>query len=153
MASVTSSPSLRSRIEATARAFLSAFEEGSAQQNASIINRDVTPDCKRYLLPASVPTAFGLPTDFYFDTKKFQETFADDIKKLHFKNNIMSNIVIDTETKKASFTSIAEVETNGGEKYQAEQAWFLYFNENGSKVVKVIEFCDKDVLLKMAIAS
>ncbi|KAB8068484.1 hypothetical protein BDV29DRAFT_199395 [Aspergillus leporis] len=138
MASSPSSTNLRERIVATARAFLSAYEEGGAQDDASIINRDVTADCTRYLLPASVPQAFGLPADSFFDTTKYQETFAKDIKVLKFRNNIISNLVIDTEARRAAFTSIAEL------------AWFLYFNEDGSKVKKAVEFCDKDVILKMA---
>ncbi|GFF25928.1 hypothetical protein IFM61606_09584 [Aspergillus udagawae] len=150
MASSPSSTNLRGRIEATARAFLSAYEEGGAQNDASIINRDVTADCTRYLLPASVPQAFGLPVDFFFDTTKYQETFAKDIKVLKFRNNIIANLVIDTEARRAAFTSIADVHANSGESYQAELAWFLYFNEDGSKVKKVVEFCDKDVILKMA---
>lgn len=150
MASSPSSTNLRERIEATARAFLSAYEEGAAQDDASIINRDVTADCTRYLLPASVPRAFGLPVDFFFDTTKYQETFAKDIKTKKFRNNIISNLVIDTEARQAAFTSIADVHTKNGESYPAELAWFLYFNEDGSKVKKVVEFCDKDVILKMA---
>lgn len=150
MATSPSSTNLRERIEATARAFLSAFEEGGAQNDASIINRDVTADCARYMLPASVPQAFGLPTDFAFDTSKFQETYANDIKVLKFENNIMANLVIDTEARRAAFTSIAEVRANSGESYPVEQGWFLYFNEDGSKVKKVVEFCDKDAIVKMA---
>jgi hypothetical protein len=115
MASSPSSTNLRERIVATARAFLSAYEEGGPQDDASIINRDVTADCTRYLLPASVPQAFGLPADFFFDTTKYQETFAKDIKVLKFRNNIISNLVIDTEARRAAFTSIAEVHTNSGE--------------------------------------
>jgi hypothetical protein len=147
---MSSSMSLRQRMEATARAFLSAYEEGAVQNDASVINRNVTPDCTRYLLPASVPQAFGLPADFFFDTVKYQETFARDIKVLKFKNNIMANLIIDTEARRAAFTSIAEVHPNNGETYLAELAWFLYFNEDGSKVKKVVEFCDKDVILRMA---
>jgi hypothetical protein len=147
MASSPSSTNLRERIEATARAFLSAYEEGAAQDNASIINRDVTADCTRYLLPAAVPQAFGLSADFFFDTTKYQETFAKDIKVLKFRNNIIANLVIDTEARRAAFTSIADVHVNSGESYPAELAWFLYFNEDGSKVRKVIEFCDKVFLL------
>jgi hypothetical protein len=36
------------------------------------------------------------------------------------------------------------------EVYLVEQVRVLYFNEDGSKVNKVVEFCDKDVILKMA---
>jgi hypothetical protein len=150
MASIPSSMNLRERIQATAEAFLSAYEEGGAQNDASIINRDVTADCTRYLIPASVPQAFGLPADFFFDTTKYQETFAKDIKVLKFKNNVMANLVIDTEARRAAFTSIAEVHAINGEFYHAELAWFLYFNDDGSKVKKVVEFCDKDVIMRMA---
>lgn len=132
------------------RAFISAFEEGSSQQNASLINRDVTTDCTRTMLPASVPQAFGLPANFAFNTTQFQEAFAKDIKVLKFKNNVISNLVIDTEARRAAFTSNAEVHPNSGEWYSCEQAWILYFNEDGSKVNKVIEFCDKDIIFKMA---
>ncbi|KAJ4991872.1 hypothetical protein SVAN01_02722 [Stagonosporopsis vannaccii] len=141
---------LRERMETTARAFLSAFEEGSAEDNPSLINRDVTADCTRHMLPASVLEAVSLPTDFTFNTTQFQELFAKDIKVLQFKNNTISNLVIDTEAGRAAFTSIAEVHPKKGEWYNAEQAWFLYFNEDGSKVKKVVEFCDKDTILKMA---
>ncbi|KAJ8114047.1 hypothetical protein OPT61_g3981 [Boeremia exigua] len=142
--------SLRERMETTMRAFLSAFEEGGTQNDSSLINRDVTADCTRHMLPASILEAFNLPADFSFDTTQFQETFAKDIKLLKFRNNIMANLVIDVEARRAAFTSIAEVHPNNGDWYYAEQAWVLYLNEDGSKVVKVIEFCDKDSILKMA---
>lgn len=150
MAYNSASQDLRAQIEITARSFLSRFEEGSAQQNASLINCDVTPDCKRYVQPTSVTAAFGMPADYHLDNLAFQNTFAEDIKKLKFKKNVMSNLVVDTEAKRASFTSVSDVETNSGETFQVEQAWFLYFSENGLKITKVVEFCDKDALLKMA---
>jgi hypothetical protein len=150
MASTIPIGSLRERIETTTRAFLSAFEEGSTLQDASLINRDVTASCTRHMLPASILQAFSLSPDFAFSTSAFQEVFSKDIKVLRFKNNIISNLVIDTEARRAAFTSVAEVHTNGGEVYSAEQAWILSFNEDGSKIEKVVEFCDKDVVLRMA---
>lgn len=150
MASGPSTTSLRESIEATARAFLSAFEEGVVQDDTSIINRDVTADCTRHMHPASVPQAFGLPTDYSFDTTTFQQAYAKDIKVLEFRNNTMANLVIDTDARRAAFTSIAEVHGKGGGSCSAEQAWVLYFNEDGSKVKKVIEFCDKDAIVRMA---
>jgi hypothetical protein len=145
-----STSGLRQRMETTTRAFLSAFEEGSTQQDASIINRDVTADCTRNMHPASVPQAFGLPADFVFDTNTFQAAYAKDIKAMRFENNIISNLIIDVEASSAAFTSIATVRPNKGEAYENEQAWFLYFAEDGSKVKIVVEFCDKDAILRMA---
>lgn len=154
MASSTSSADIRARMEATARDFLQAYEDGETHSDASIINRSVTPDCRRYLLPASVPRAFGLAPDFFFDTTTYKEAYGNDIQKLRFRKNVMANLVIDTEARRVAFTSSAEVQVkDGGETYPAELSWYLYFNQDGSKVEKVVEFCDKDVILKMASAS
>lgn len=62
----------------------------------------------------------------------------------------MANLVIDTEIRRVAMTSIAEVHPQHGQWFSYEQAWVLYFNEDGSKVEKVVEFCDKDALVKMA---
>ncbi|KAH7075006.1 hypothetical protein FB567DRAFT_182191 [Paraphoma chrysanthemicola] len=146
----SSTTNLRARIDTTARAFLSAFEESDTHNDPTIINRDVTPDCHRHLLPASVPEAFSLPTDFAFDITTYLQAFTKDLKVLKFKNNVISNLVIDTETRRASFISTANIHPINGDSYVGEQAWFLYFNEDGSKVTKVVEFCDKDLLVRMA---
>jgi hypothetical protein len=151
MASVPSTTNLKERIEITARAFLSAFEEGAARGDASLINRDVTFDCTRHLLPENVTKAFGLAMDACFDTATFQTLFGNDIRVLNFKDNVMSNLVIDVEARRAAFTAKAYVFVrSSGKTYPSEAAWFLYFNEDGSKVKKVVEFCDKDALLEMA---
>jgi hypothetical protein len=102
------------------------------------------------MLPASIPQAFELPPGFSFDKTTFQGLFAKDIKVFKFGNNIMSNLVIDTEARRAAFTSLADVHTHHGDSYIVEQAWILYSNEDGSKIRKVVDFCDKDAILRMA---
>lgn len=150
---MTTRSNLRQRIETTTRAFLSAFEEGSTHQDPSIINRDVTKDCSRLMCPASIPEAFGLPKDFLFDTESFQAAFANDIKVLRFENIKILDLVIDTEACSAAFRSSFEVSRIDGESFDYEQSWFLDFAADGLKVQKVVEFCDKDGILKMAKAS
>lgn len=112
---MASTSDLRQRIETTTRAFLSAFEEGSAQQDASVVNRDVTIDCTQHMHPASVPQAFGLPADFVFDTAPFEAAFAKDIKVLQFENNIISNLVVDVQARSTAFTSVAKERPIQGE--------------------------------------
>lgn len=144
---------LRQRIETTARAFISAFEEGSVQQDASAINRHATADCTRHLLPASVPQTFGLPVNFVLDAATFEATFAKEIKVLRYGRPAISNLVIDVEARSAALTSVVTVRPNEGEAYDWEQAWFLYLTEDGSRIKKVVEFCDKDVILRLGAAS
>ncbi|USW54665.1 hypothetical protein Slin15195_G079840 [Septoria linicola] len=153
MTSKSSSQDLRARMEATARALISAFEEGGDHEDPSLVNRDVTPDCTRHLLPVSLLEAFGMPADYIFDNASFQATYARDLKALRFKNNVISHLVIDTETRMASFVAKAEICPLEGDAYPYEQTWTLYFNDDGTKVKKVIEFCDKEGLLRMASAS
>lgn len=150
---MASATNLRERIETTLRAFLSAFEEGSTQGDASLVNRDVTADCKRHMLPESVHQVIGLPPGSALDRAQYQELFAKDMKALKFTKNAIANLVIDTEARRASFTSFAEVHPRNGESFTSEQAWVLYFDEDADKVNKVVEFCDKDTLLKMANSS
>lgn len=150
---MASARDLRQRIETTAHAFISAFEQGSTQQDASAINRHATADCTRHLYPTSVPQAFGLPADFVLDAATFEATFAKEIKVLRYGSLTISNLVVDVEARSAALTSAVTVRPNEGEAYDWEQAWFMYFTEDGSKVKKVVEFCDKDVILKLGAAS
>ncbi|WYZ44435.1 hypothetical protein EsH8_VII_000871 [Colletotrichum jinshuiense] len=154
MASTPSSSDIRKSIKVTAEAFLASYEDGATQNDPAIINRNVTPDCTRHLLPLSVPEVLGLPADFSIDNATFQEVYAKDIKFLKFRNGVISNLVIDTDARRAAFTSVSEVfVVKTEETYPFECSFTLYFNEDGSKVKKVIEFLDKDGTLKMAKAS
>ncbi|KAI3540741.1 hypothetical protein CABS01_03143 [Colletotrichum abscissum] len=151
MATTPSSSDLRKVIEATAETFLASFEDGSVQNDPAIINRTLTPDCTRHILPSSVSEVLGLPANFSIDNVTFQKVFAKDIKALKFRNGIISNLVIDTEARRAAFTSIFDVVVVGsGEKFASEASFTLYFNENGSKITKVIEFLEKDSTVRMA---
>lgn len=153
MTSTTSSSSLRERMANTVHSFMATYEDASLANDASLINRDSTPDCTRHLLPACVPRAFNLPTDFSFDNAGIEAALATDLKVLKFEDVVISNLVIDTEALRAAFTSVSRIRpirADAGERYEAEGSWTLYFAEDGSKVRKAVEFCDKDVLLRMA---
>lgn len=153
MTSTSSSQDLRARMEATARAFISAFEEGGDRNDPSLVNRDVTSDCTRHFLPASILNAFAMSANSAIDNASFQATYAKDLKALRFKNNVISHLMIDTEKCMTSFASKADICPFKGGAYAYEQMWTLYFNDDGTKVRKVIEFCDKEGLLRMAGAS
>ncbi|WQF79049.1 hypothetical protein CDEST_04063 [Colletotrichum destructivum] len=152
MATTFSSSDIRKAIKATVESFLAAYEDGAAQNDASIIN--VTAACTRHLLPSSVPKVLGLPADFSINNATFQEVFAKDINFLKFRNSFMSNLVIDTEERRAAFTGVSKVfVVNSGESYPFECSFALYLTEDGSKARKVVEFLDKDGTMNMATAS
>ncbi|KAK6218388.1 hypothetical protein QIS74_06268 [Colletotrichum tabaci] len=151
MAANPSPSEIRKSIKATAETFLASFEDGSTQNDPAIINRTLAPDCARHILPSSVSEVLGLPADFSIDNATFQGVFAKDIKVLKFRNGVISNLVIDTEARLAAFTSVFDVVVvSSGETFPSEASFTLYFNEDGSKITKVIEFLEKDSTVKMA---
>ncbi|KAF6813575.1 hypothetical protein CMUS01_12813 [Colletotrichum musicola] len=150
MASTDFQSVLRQRMVDTIQAFMATYQDASVQKDASLINRNSTSNCTRHLLPASVTEAFNLPSDFFFDNAGIEVALASDLKVLKFEDAIISNVVIDTQALRAAFTTISKIRTDAGERYNAEGAWTLYFTVDGTKVKKVIEFCDKDVLVRMA---
>ncbi|WQF89854.1 hypothetical protein CDEST_14868 [Colletotrichum destructivum] len=151
MATNSSSSDIRKSIKATAETFLASFEDGSTQNDPAIINRTLAPDCARHILPSSVSEVLGLPADFSIDNATFQSVFAKDIKVLKFRNGVISNLVIDTEARLAAFTSVFDVVViSSGETFPSEASFTLYFNEDGTKITKVIEFLEKDSTVRMA---
>ncbi|GKT41265.1 uncharacterized protein ColSpa_01446 [Colletotrichum spaethianum] len=92
--------------------------------------------------------AFGVPLDFTIDNEMYLQNITKEVRVYSVQNSVISNLVIDTEARKASFTSTSDiVYKEGSEAHLIEFAWFLDFNEDGSKVKKAIEFCDKDTVL------
>ncbi|GJC87754.1 hypothetical protein ColLi_10592 [Colletotrichum liriopes] len=150
MTSNQSSTDLRKAIEATTKSFLAAYTDSADQHDPSLINRDVTSDCTRHLLPNTMLKAFGVPTDFSIDNASYLKNLVKDLRVCSVQNSVISNLVIDTEARKAALTSTSDiVYKEGSDSHPIEFSWFLDFNEDGSKVKKVIEFCDKDTVLVM----
>ncbi|KAL2882137.1 hypothetical protein SGCOL_002399 [Colletotrichum sp. CLE4] len=140
----------RQKVEATMKSFFDAYTDGAKQNDPSIINRVVTPDCTRHLFPRSMTKAFGLPAEFALDTATYEAQFAKDIAVFTSESTTVSNLVIDSEARKAALTSTSDIVfKDGSESLQLEFSWFFDFNEDGSKVTKVIEFCDKDAVMLM----
>jgi hypothetical protein len=145
----SSQAEIRSTIEATIRDFIGAYKDGAAQNDPSIINRNVAAQCTRHLLPASLVQALGAPADFVIDNEEYQRLFANDLKVGGVQRCTLSNLVIDVTARKAAATTVADMVCKDGETIVMEHSWFLDFSEDGSKVTKVVEFCDPDGVHKL----
>ncbi|GKU06538.1 hypothetical protein FLAG1_04664 [Fusarium langsethiae] len=141
---------IRKTIEATVNSFLSAYEDGRKQNNTSIINRDVTPECTRQLLPASLCKALGVPEPGLISNDQYEKLYADDLAVGGVYNTVSKRLVIDAEAKKAAVTSKSDFKYKDGDVVTMEFAWTFYLNEDGSKIDKVIEFADGDAVKRLA---
>ncbi|KAJ4258271.1 hypothetical protein NW762_008420 [Fusarium torreyae] len=140
---------LRRKIEATVASFFAAYEDGKAQNNPSLINRDVTKDCLRYLLPDSFRKSLGLPQDFAMSNEIYEQNYINDLKIGGVHNTVSSDLTIDLDARKAALTTKSDMIFNEGDTLALEFAWFFDFTEDGSKIKKVMEFVNPDAVRAM----
>ncbi|KAF5023418.1 hypothetical protein F66182_4518 [Fusarium sp. NRRL 66182] len=145
---MTNVQELRRSIENTVRQFISAYQEAGEQNDPSLINRDVDPDCTREFLPEALLDFFGAPPGWASDNDAYEKATANDLRVGRVKRATLSNLTIDTEALKAAGTSVAEMDLKDGETIIMEHAWVFDLNEDGSKITKVVEFCDQDAVRK-----
>ncbi|KAJ4111368.1 hypothetical protein NW768_011947 [Fusarium equiseti] len=146
----TTSTDIRKTIEATINSFLSAYEDGREQNDTSLINRDVTADCTRQLLPASLCKALGAPELFLIPNDMYEQLYADDLTVGGVYNNVAKHLAIDTEARIAAVNSTCDFKFKDGEVLTMEFSWTFYLNDDGSKINKVIEFADGAAVQYMA---
>lgn len=132
--------------------FFSSYQAAAAQNDPSLVNRSVTPDCKRYLLPQSMLRDQGIPLDLAIDNELYRAEFAKDLPIGSVQRHDVANMVIDVVARRLAATTSADMLFTVGEKetLELEFSWFFDFNENGSKITRVVEFTDGDALRKMA---
>ncbi|KAM0247160.1 hypothetical protein ACHAP5_004239 [Fusarium lateritium] len=141
---------IRKRIEATIDSFLLAYEDGREANDPSIINRAVTSDCTRQLLPASLCTALGAPPELLMPNDMYEKLFADDLALGGVYNTATRHLVIDVEARRAAVSTTEEFKYHDGDVIALEFAFTFYFNEDGTKISRVIEVADSNAVLKMA---
>ncbi|KAM0424507.1 hypothetical protein ACHAPT_010221 [Fusarium lateritium] len=144
MASNQDSAGIRKAIEATTRGFIAAYKDGAIENDPAIINRNVDPSCTRHLLPASLLKALGAPLDYVIGNDEYEKLFAQDLEVGGVERSDISNLTIDVEARKAAAATVTDMVCKDGETIVMEHSWFLSFNEDGSKVTKVVEFCDAE---------
>ncbi|KAF4422236.1 hypothetical protein F53441_14293 [Fusarium austroafricanum] len=141
MASTQTSNDIKSTIEATVKSYLASFIDARAQNDPSIVNRNTTDDCTRSMLPASL---VGGQRELSMDNVAYQAVFTEGLKTGGMHKNTISDLVIDVEARKAAVTAIAELVFANGEELELDFSWFLHFNDDGSKIKKIVEFVDSD---------
>ncbi|KAF5709921.1 hypothetical protein FMUND_9765 [Fusarium mundagurra] len=130
---------IKSVIEATVKSYLASFIDARTQSNPSLVNRNVTSDCKRSMLPSTLGGGFTMTNDQYL------HVFTEGLQVGGMHKNTISDLIIDVEARKAAVTTVAELVFNNGEELKLDFSWFLHFNEDGDKICNIAEFVDSDV--------
>ncbi|KAF5668529.1 hypothetical protein FDENT_11801 [Fusarium denticulatum] len=125
-------------IETTVKSYLTSFIDARVENNPSLVNRNVTNDCARSLLPSTLGGGFTMTNDQYL------HVFTEGLKVGGMHKNTISDLIIDVEARKAAVTTVAELVFNNGEELKLDFSWFLHFNEDGDEICKIVEFVDSD---------
>ena len=110
----TTSTDIRKTIEATINSFLSSYEDGREQGNTSLINRDVTADCTRQLLPVSLCKTLGAPETFLMPNDMYEQLYIDDLIIGGVYNTVNEHMSIDTEARMAAVNSTSDFKFKDG---------------------------------------
>ncbi|KAK7219818.1 hypothetical protein V2G26_007821 [Clonostachys chloroleuca] len=138
---------IKRAIEATMRDFFLSYEDSSAANSTSPLSRTLTPDCSRTMLPESFFKARGPGNAL--NNAEYEQVLVGDITVARMKRHAMSNVVIDSESRKSAATSVLDLEFKDGDATSMELTWFFDFNEDGSAIKRVVEFVDPFALLKL----
>lgn len=141
---------LRKQIETTVNSFLASYEDGRKAKDPTVINRDVTPECTRQILPASLCKVLGLPEEFLMSNDIYEKLYADDLSLGGVHNTVSKHLTIDVEARRAAVESSGDMIYNHGENLHLEFSWIFYLTGDGTKISRVIEFADSMAVLKMA---
>lgn len=129
-------------MEQTLRKLVGAYVDVSAANDASIVSAMLDPSCIRYIRPTSILTKLGAPADFSFDVATYEKTLASEMSVFKCKSVEISDVSIDTVTKKAAATSVYVNELVDGRAFRLEFGWHVNFTEDGAKITRIVEWCD-----------
>ncbi|KAF4996445.1 hypothetical protein FGRMN_4502 [Fusarium graminum] len=134
---------IKANIEMTVKSYLATFIDAKAQNDPTIVNRNTTADCVRQMLPSILGGGATMNNEDY------ERIFTQGMEFAAMKANTPSDMVIDVDGRKAAVTAVTELEMSCGQKFSLDFAWFLHFNESGTKIKKIVEFVNSDSLRSM----
>jgi hypothetical protein len=140
---------LREAIEATTRECILSYEAASnPSKNASLISRSLSSSCTRLIVPWNFLASMGaLELDRLVPNAEYERLFAADLKVTHFPSGTTDilDLTIDETARKSAARTSHIIEFSDGDEMTLEFAWFFDLEVDGTKVKRIVEFCDPDL--------
>lgn len=133
--------SLAQAIETTTKGFLKSYVDASQTKSMEALAAYLTDDCRRHVGPPAFLIARGAPPDYSMSNEEYAAEF-NGMEHYQFDDHVVYDLVVDTEKLRAAARSEILVKFNSGETASRNFVWFLDFNEDGSKIVKVYQHND-----------
>ncbi|KAL3954246.1 hypothetical protein ACCO45_012202 [Purpureocillium lilacinum] len=133
--------SLAQAIETTTKGFLKSYVDASQTKSMEALAAYLTDDCRRHVGPPAFLIARGAPPDYSMSNEEYAAEF-NGMEHYQFDDHVLYDLVVDTQKLRAAARSEILVKFNSGETASRNFVWFLDFNEDGSKIVKVYQHND-----------
>ncbi|PTD09770.1 hypothetical protein FCULG_00007362 [Fusarium culmorum] len=127
-----SSINIKQNIEATTKGYVSSFADAKAENNPQLVNRNTSPECLRSMLPSILGGGGTMNNEAY------EVIFTNGLQAGGMESANITDLVIDVDARKAAVTAVADM-VFLGEKSSMDFSWFLHFNEDGTKIVKIVD--------------
>ncbi|CAG1964897.1 unnamed protein product [Fusarium graminearum] len=127
-----SSINTKQNIEATTKGYVSSFADAKAENNPQLVNRNTSPECLRSMLPSILGGGGTMNNEAY------EVIFTKGLQAGGIESANITDLVIDVDARKAAVTAVADM-VFLGEKSSMDFSWFLHFNEEGTKIVKIVD--------------
>lgn len=133
---------LYSKIEATVNSYVSSYSDAVEAKDAAVFSRTLTADCERQLAPGSMFRAMNIPFAPKMDNAAYEDRMAQELVVLESNKIEALDMTIDTVGKKAGVRAASTLTLKGGNAFEIEFCWFLYFTDDGTKIKRILQFVD-----------
>jgi hypothetical protein len=143
-----SNPTLRTKMDATLRAYISSYVVASSTLDTAHLNAQLAPSATRHFSPTSFLVKIGYPPNATSDNESYAKQFALELNAAKAKRvDEIADVVIDADNLTASARSryTNEFLDGSGDEVELEFGWWFEFEEGGERIKKVREFVDSDV--------
>ncbi|KAI0481755.1 hypothetical protein F4859DRAFT_512890 [Xylaria cf. heliscus] len=136
------SSSLRQTIEITTRDFLKSAELAGAIRDPGVVTRSLGLECRRQIVPRSFMEGMrASPPDRLFSNAEAKSAATENLQVSSVVKTEILNLTIDEEARMSAARTVSVMKFRDGEEMTLENSWFFELVEDGSKIIKIVEFC------------
>ena len=134
--------SLREALEKKTRDFALSYETAGKTKDPNAISIHLAPNCRRVFGPVSFLREVNWTPESSYSNAEYQLEYEKHMPIWWVNSTDIYNVTIDVEGRKSAARTSYYGEFVDGEKMQLDFAWFLDFNDDGTEIIKVLEYVD-----------
>ncbi|TPX06844.1 uncharacterized protein E0L32_002340 [Thyridium curvatum] len=132
---------LEQTIRNTVQEFIKSYADATKEKKPHLVSRCCADDCKRHIGPPAFLAHVGAPPNLTMTNAQYEAEFGE-LSLYTITSFKVNNITVDAPNLKAAAWSTLYCDFIDGSKHDRTHAWFLDFNEDGTKIVELYQHND-----------